>query len=167
MAEGLAVCGLLLSLFARETSRHVELEAAGAVRTESLGKVATEVSFHDRTMSSACQAGLVNNLNDGMAWALLSHFFAAHGLGLREIGLLASIYPAIWGAGQLGTGWISDHVGRKSLIVAGMLLQSSAICPLRHPARFHLVGCGERLAWRGDGDGLSDSTCGCKRRRPD
>jgi MFS family permease len=54
-------------------------------------------------------------------------FFAAHGLGLREIGLLASIYPAIWGAGQLGTGWLSDHVGRKRLIVTGMLLQSFAI----------------------------------------
>jgi MFS family permease len=126
-AESLAACGLLLSLFARDTSRHVELESAGAVRTQSLGKLAAEVSFRDRTMSSACQAGLVNNLNDGMAWALLPLFFAAHGLGLREIGLLASTYPAIWGAGQLGTGWISDHVGRRPLIVAGMLLQSFAI----------------------------------------
>jgi MFS family permease len=127
LAEGLAACGLLLSLFARDTSPQVELESAGAMRTESLGKLAAEVSFRDRTMSSACQAGLVNNLNDGMAWALLPLFFAARGLGLREIGLLASIYPAIWGAGQLGTGWISDYVGRKSLVVAGMLLQSLAI----------------------------------------
>ena len=127
LAEGLAACGLLLSLFARDTSPQVELESAGAMGTESLGKLAAEVSFRDRTMSSACQAGLVNNLNDGMAWALLPLFFAARGLGLREIGLLASIYPAIWGAGQLGTGWISDYVGRKSLVVAGMLLQSLAI----------------------------------------
>src|SRR5437773_10744321 len=94
---------------------------------ESLGKLAAEVTFRDRPMSSACQAGLVNNLNDGMAWALLPLFFTARGLGLREIGLLASIYPAVWGAGQLGTGWISDYVGRKSLVVAGMLLQSLAI----------------------------------------
>jgi MFS family permease len=127
LAEGLAACGLLLSLFARDTSPQVELESAGAMRTKSLGKLAAEVSFRDRTMSSACQAGLVNNLNDGMAWALLPLFFAARGLGLREIVLLASIYPAIWGAGQLGTGWISDYVGRKSLVVAGMLLQSLAI----------------------------------------
>src|SRR5256712_4985706 len=127
LAEGLAISGLALSIVARDTSRHVELESAGAVRTRPLGRLATEVSFRDRTMSSGCQAGLVNNLNDGMAWALLPLFFAAHGLGLGEIGLLASIYPAIWGAGQLGTGWISDHVGRKSLIVAGMLLQSLAI----------------------------------------
>jgi MFS family permease len=126
-AEGLAACGLLLSLFTRDTSRHVELESAGAVRTQSLGKLVVDVSFRDHSMSSACQAGLVNNLNDGMVWALLPLFFAAHGLGLREIGLLASAYPAIWGAGQLGTGWISDHVGRKLLIVAGMMAQSFAI----------------------------------------
>ncbi|GAC1663272.1 MAG: hypothetical protein PVS2B1_22320 [Candidatus Dormibacteraceae bacterium] len=127
LAEGLAICGLLLSLLTRETARHVELESAGAVRTGSLGKLTIDVSFRDRTMSSACQAGLVNNLNDGMAWALLPLLFAAHGLGLREIGVLAAAYPAAWGAGQLGTGWISDHVGRKPLIVAGMLLQSLAI----------------------------------------
>jgi MFS family permease len=70
---------------------------------------------------------MVSNLNDGMAWALLPLFFAAHGLGLREIGLLAGVYPAVWGAGQLVTGWISDHLGRKRLIVVGMLLQSLAI----------------------------------------
>ncbi len=127
LAEGLAAFGVLLSLFVRDTSPQVELESASAVGTESLGKLAAEVSFGDRTMSSACQAGLVNNLNDGMAWALLPLFFAARGLGLREIGLLASIYPAVWGAGQLGTGWISDYLGRKSLVVAGMLLQSLAI----------------------------------------
>jgi MFS family permease len=75
LAEGLAGCGLLLSLFSRDTSRHVEFESRGAVRTQSLGKLAAEVSFRDRTMSSACQAGLVNNLNDGMAWALLPLFF--------------------------------------------------------------------------------------------
>jgi MFS family permease len=92
-----------------------------------VGKLVLDVSFRDRTLSSACQAGMVNNLNDGMAWALLPLFFTAHGLGLREIGLLAGAYPAVWGAGQLGTGWISDHLGRKRLIVAGMLLQSLAI----------------------------------------
>ncbi|HEY8841801.1 MAG TPA: MFS transporter [Candidatus Dormibacteraeota bacterium] len=127
LAEGLAVGGLLLSLFTRETAGHVELESAGAVPTRSVGKLVLDVSFRDRTLSSACQAGMVNNINDGMAWALLPLFFAAHGLGLREIGLLAGVYPAVWGAGQLGTGWISDRAGRKLLIVAGMLLQSLAI----------------------------------------
>jgi len=127
LAEGLALSGLLLSLFTRDTAGHVELESAGAMPTRSVGKLVLDVSFRDRTMSSACQAGLVNNLNDGMAWALLPLFFTAHGLGLGEIGLLAGAYPAVWGAGQLGTGWISDHLGRKRLIVAGMLLQSLAI----------------------------------------
>jgi MFS family permease len=127
LAEVLAIAGLLLSLLARETAEHVELESAGAMPTQSVARLVRDVSFRDRTMSSACQAGMVNNLNDGMAWALLPLFFAAHGLGLREIGLLAGAYPAVWGAGQLGTGWISDHVGRKRLIVAGMLIQSLAI----------------------------------------
>ncbi len=127
LAEGLAISGLLLSLFTRETAGHVELESAGAPPTPSVGKLMLDVSFRDRTMSSACQAGMVNNLNDGMAWALLPLFFAAHGLGLREIGLLAGAYPAVWGAGQLVTGWMSDHLGRKPLLVTGMLLQSVAI----------------------------------------
>jgi len=117
-------------LLAGETSGHVELESAGAVPTRAVSKLVLDVSFRDRTMSSACQAGMVNNLNDGMAWALLPLFFAGHGLGLREIGVLAGAYPAVWGAGQLATGWISDHIGRKRLIVAGMLIQSVAIAGL-------------------------------------
>lgn len=127
LAEVLAGCGLLLSLFTRETAAHVELESAGATATRSMRKVTVDVSFRDRTMSSACQAGMVKNLNDGMAWALLPLFFAAHGLGLGQIGLLAGAYPAVWGAGQLMTGWLSDYLGRKPLIVAGMLIQSLAI----------------------------------------
>jgi len=127
LAEGLVICGLLLSLLTRETAGHVEIESAGASPTRSVTKLFLDVSFRDRPMSSACQAGMVNNLNDGMAWALLPLYFAAHGLGLREIGILAGAYPAVWGAGQLGTGWLSDHLGRKGLIVTGMLLQALAI----------------------------------------
>jgi MFS family permease len=126
-AEVLAVAGLLLSLFARETTRHVALESGGERRRLPLRELVANVSLRSPNMSSACQAGLVNNLNDGMAWALLPLFFATHGLGLREIGLLAGAYPAVWGSGQLFTGWMSDRVGRKPLIVAGMLLQAGAI----------------------------------------
>ena len=135
-AEGLAVSGLLLSLLARETSGHVELEARGRRRTASLRALAAEVSLRNPNMSSACQAGLVNNLNDGLAWALLPLYFAGHGLGLGEIGLLAGAYPAVWGGGQMATGWISDHLGRKPLIVAGMLLQALAIGGFLIPAGF-------------------------------
>jgi MFS family permease len=127
LAEALAVAGLLLSLLTRETARHVELESAGDHEPMSLRATLLGVSFRDRSMSSACQAGMVNNLNDGMAWALLPLFFAARGLDLRQIAILAGVYPAVWGVGQLGTGWISDHVGRKILIVTGMLLQALAI----------------------------------------
>ena len=126
-AEVLAVCGLVLSLLTRETTGHVQLESAGRRATASLRNLVLQVSFRDPSMSSACVAGLVNNLNDGMAWALLPLAFAAHGLGLREIGVLAAAYPAVWGAAQLATGWLSDRLGRKPLIVAGMLLQAVAI----------------------------------------
>ena len=121
----------------------------------SLGKLGQlEVSFRDRTMSSACQAGLVNNLKDGVAWALLPLFFAAQGLG-HEIGLLTVNL-----LGDLGhwparaRGWISDHVKRKSLIVAGMLLQSLATVGFAIPPGFSwwvaesvLLGTGTALVY--------------------
>ena len=136
LAEALAVTGLLLSLLARETSAHVEVESGGGRRPGSLGELVRDVSLRNPTLSSACQAGLVNNLNDATAWALLPLYFGALGLGLREIGLLAGIYPAVWGGGQLITGWISDQVGRKPLIVAGMLLQAAAMTGFVLPGGF-------------------------------
>jgi len=84
-------------------------------------------TFGDPSLSAASQAGLVNNLNDGMAWGLLPLFYAAHGLAIAEIGILAAAYPAVWGVGQIGTGALSDRIGRKGLIVGGMLLQAAAI----------------------------------------
>jgi MFS family permease len=81
----------------------------------------------DRNLSSASQAGLVNNLNDGMAWGLFPLLFAAAGMSLGQIGTLAAIYPAVWGLGQLFTGAWSDRIGRKGLIVSGMWVQALAI----------------------------------------
>jgi MFS family permease len=79
----------------------------------------------------ACsQAGLVNNLNDALAWGLVPLYLAAHGATTGEIGVIAALYPAVWGVGQIGTGWLSDHVGRKPLIVAGMLIQAGALALL-------------------------------------
>jgi MFS family permease len=76
----------------------------------------------------ACnQAGLVNNLNDALAWGLTPLYLAAHGASVREIAIVAAAYPVVWGLGQLLTGWLSDHVGRKPLIAAGMLVQAAAL----------------------------------------
>jgi MFS family permease len=129
---GLAYAGLGLAasaLLVRETSGHAKHEQAARARTGRLGwrAVFVRTTFRDRSLSAACQAGLVNNLNDGMAWGLLPLYYAAAGLSIAQIGVLAAVYPAIWSIGQIGTGALSDRVGRKPLIVAGMLLQAGAI----------------------------------------
>ncbi|GAA2202723.1 MFS transporter [Sinomonas flava] len=119
------------ALFVRETHHHVKLEAAqhvdshgGAHAGLTNGQVFRLTSFTDRSLSSVSQAGLVNNLNDGLAWGLFPILFASAGLSLGEIGILAAAYPAVWGAGQLVTGAASDRWGRKWLITAGMLVQA-------------------------------------------
>lgn len=122
--------GLALSvLVVRDTRSHVALESAaiGAARPVSAREVFTRTTITDRDLSSITQAGLVNNLNDGMAWGLFPLFFAAAGLGLEQIGILAALYPATWGIAQLATGALSDHAGRKWLIVGGMLVQAAGI----------------------------------------
>ncbi len=93
----------------------------------STGEVFRRTSFSDKAMSSCSQAGMVNNLNDGLAWGLLPIFFADAGLSVSRIGVLAALYPAVWGLGQLVTGGLSDRIGRKPLIVGGMLTQAAAI----------------------------------------
>jgi MFS family permease len=136
--QGVALAGLLLSLSTMDTRSHVTLESRGDESRRPLRLLFTQVSFRNPRMSSACQAGLVSNLNDGLAWALLPLYFAAHGLNLEAIGVLAGSYPAIWGLGQLITGWMSDRLGRKPLIVAGMLLQALAIGGFLFPGGFTL-----------------------------
>jgi len=91
-------------------------------------------SWKNRTLFGVSQAGLVNNLNDGLAWGVFPLFFAAGGLSIAQIGLLAGIYPGVWGTTQLLTGALSDRIGRKDMIVGGMLLQGIAIglLPLLH-----------------------------------
>lgn len=86
-----------------------------------------QTSFREPALSSASQAGLVNNLNDGLAWGLFPVLYASSGLGVGRIGVLAALYPAVWGLGQLVTGALSDHWGRKPFIVGGMLLQAAAL----------------------------------------
>ena len=125
-----AALGLGLStLFVRETRDHADHEARNHDHQDDLttGEVFRRTSFGDRALSSCSQAGMVNNLNDGLAWGLLPIFFADAGLSVSRIGVLAALYPAVWGLGQLVTGGLSDRIGRKPLIVAGMLTQAGAI----------------------------------------
>lgn len=125
--------GLLLSALAvRETRHHVTHELrAHHPATPGDGLTQAEIfrrtSLTDRNLSSVSQAGLVNNLNDGMAWGLFPMVFAAAGMNLAQIGMLAAIYPAVWGVAQIVTGALSDRVGRKWLIVLGMWVQAVGI----------------------------------------
>lgn len=127
------LAGLLLSvLLVRETHYHARHEAAihagGAVAAPPAQKeIFLRTSFLDRNLSAISQAGLVNNLNDGMAWGLFPLVFAGAGMTLTQIGWLAAIYPAVWGIGQLFTGALSDRIGRKWLIAAGMWTQAIGI----------------------------------------
>ena len=138
---GLAYAGLGLAastLFVRETSGHVEHEQGrgSAGGRPPWSAVFMRTSFREPSLSAACQAGLVNNLNDGMAWGLLPLYYAAAGLSIGEIGVLAAAYPAVWAVGQIGTGALSDRIGRKPLIVAGMLLQAAAIAVIASGSSF-------------------------------
>ena len=124
--------GLLLSItIVRDTSAHAKLEANLTPATEAISPSAREVfartTWRDATLSSASQAGLVNNLNDGLAWGLFPLVFATAGFDLERIAMLVAIYPATWGVGQIVTGAIADHAGRKPLIVWGMALQAIGI----------------------------------------
>jgi MFS family permease len=159
---GFALAGLLLSVaFVRESHGHARHEAAlrtqaaesadGTAQTmphgamphgattpslaaPSFKEIFLLTSWRNRTLFGVSQAGLVNNLNDGLAWGLFPLFFAAAGLPLTQIGLLAGVYPGVWGVAQLATGALSDRLGRKGMIVGGMLLQGMAIgvLPLVH-----------------------------------
>lgn len=134
-----AAAGIALTLFfVRDTRAHARLEAEGrAAEVAEAGErssapvgtrqILARVSWHDPAMSTACHAGMVNNLNDGLAWGLFPLFFAAGGLSVGQIGVLSFLYPAVWGVVQLGTGALSDRLGRKGLIAAGMAVQSLAL----------------------------------------
>jgi len=134
---GMAFAGLglgLSGLFVRETRGHARHEAASHVAASgdlrgglSTARVFVLTSFRERALSAASQAGLVNNLNDGLAWGIFPLLFAQGGLSVSRIGILVALYPAVWGAGQLATGALSDRWGRKWLIAAGMWTQAAAI----------------------------------------
>jgi MFS family permease len=141
---GYAAAGLILSaLFARETRGHVEHEATQSSRNSSepgeqpnFLEVFAITSWRNRTLLGVCQSGLINNLNDGMAWGIFPLFFAAHGLSIAHIGVIKAVYPFVWAGGQLISGFLSDRWGRKGLIVWGMWTQA-----LAHP----LIALGAKI----------------------
>ena len=154
--------GLGLSVFAvRETLDHARGEAvdhAAATRSPhqqmSTAEIFRFTSFTDRALSACSQAGLINNLNDGLAWGLFPILFADAGLSIGRIGVLAAIYPAVWGVGQLYTGGLSDRIGRKPLIVAGMLTQGVALAAIAATSTFNawivgavLLGAGTAMVY--------------------
>jgi MFS family permease len=141
-----ALAGLILSFFfVHDTIGHARFEAAlhhkpaAGMGSPSFAEIFKLTSWKDRRLFTTCQAGLVNNLNDGMAWGLFPLFFAAGGLSLSRIAVLAAIYPAVWGLAQLGTGALSDHIGRKGLIVGGMWVQAVGI--------FAILATGDFWPW--------------------
>jgi MFS family permease len=136
-----AVLGLGLSAaLVRETRGHAHAEAGGDVAARATAirfrEAFWRTTLRDPSLSAASQAGFVNNLNDGMAWGVLPLLFAGAGLGVAEIGVLAAAYPAVWAVAQIPVGAWSDRVGRKRLIVAGMLLQGAAIVAIAATSGF-------------------------------
>ncbi len=129
----ISLIGLVASvLFVRETRGYAHLEAAAAPSAASavrpsLRRVFFVTSLGNVSLFAACQAGLVNNLNDGMSWGLYPLFFASYGLAVGSIGLIKAVYPIVWGVLQVATGPLSDRVGRKELIAGGMIVQAVGI----------------------------------------
>jgi len=143
---GYAAVGLVLAtLLVRDTRHHVRLEASrhAAASMDTLGfwQIFRRTSFGDRNLFAASQAGLVNNLNDGMSWGIFPLVFASFGLGIERIGTLKAVYPVVWGVLQTVTGPLSDRWGRKGLIAAGMWVQAVALCltAATHSYRWWLV----------------------------
>ena len=129
----IASIGLVASVtWVRDTAAHVAVEQrahAGVAVASPPGFLAAfrRATLEQPVLRACNQAGLVNNLNDALAWGLLPLYMAAHGASVRQIAIVAGAYPLVWGVGQLGTGWLSDYIGRKPLISAGMLIQAAAL----------------------------------------
>jgi MFS family permease len=141
-----AILGTALSiLLVHDTREHVRLETAAHTQQSapiSFREIFLLTSFRDRNLFAASQAGLVNNLNDGMSWGIFPLFFASFGLHVDRIGILKAVYPATWGILQIATGPLSDRWGRKGLIVAGMWVQAVGLFLTAATSRFEwwLVG---------------------------
>jgi len=153
-----AILGTLLSiLLVRDTRDHVRLETAGHARQAapiSFREIFLLTSFGNRNLFAASQAGLVNNLNDGMSWGIFPLFFVSFGLSVERIGILKAVYPATWGILQIATGPLSDRWGRKGLIAGGMWIQAAGLLLTAVTSRFEwwlvaslLLGLGTAMVY--------------------
>ena len=128
----IAATGLLIAaVFVRDTAAHVAVEqrahGGGAEPLPGLARAFRIATLEQPVLRACNQAGMVNNLNDALAWGLTPLYLAAHGASVHEIAIVAAAYPLVWGLGQLLTGWLSDSIGRKPLITGGMLVQAVAL----------------------------------------
>lgn len=138
---GIAVIGFLLSLFFVKDTRVFVKKENTTNKTNELDHVFIETTFKNKTLSSITQAGLVNNLNDGMIWGLLPIILLSMDFNTKDIGIIVAIYPTVWGIGQLFTGKMSDHYSKKSMLFWGMLAQGVAILLLPYSeSYFQLAG---------------------------
>jgi len=144
----LAILGLLCSIFLlKDTQHHLAAESSSS-QVPMLKKLFLQTSLLHRNLGSVTQAGLVNNLNDGMVWGLLPLFLAAKNYNLEQIGIVVAVYPAIWGIGQLFTGKLADHYCKRNLISLGMLIQAVALIGFIFSANFWMeVTSAGLLGW--------------------
>jgi MFS family permease len=151
---GISIIGLLLSiLFVRDTRAFVNIEQK-KTNTKELESVFLDTTFKDKSLSSITQAGLVNNLNDGMIWGILPILLLSLNYDSKNIGIIAAIYPTVWGIGQLFTGKMSDHYSKKRMLFWGMLLQGIAIILIPYFTSFYelasiaaILGLGTALVY--------------------
>lgn len=162
---GISIIGLLLTLFfVRDTRHHVKKEQQTTL-TDKLENVFVETSFRDKTLSSISQAGLVNNLNDGMIWGLLPILLLSLNYNSKSIGIIAAIYPAVWGIGQLFTGKMADLYSKKGMLFYGMLVQGLAILLIPYFTGFYqlatiaiFLGLGTALVYPTFLSAIADAT---------
>lgn len=162
---GISISGLLLTLFfVRDTRKFVNIEQK-TTETDKLENVFLETSFKDKTLSSITQAGLVNNLNDGMLWGLLPILLLSLNYNSKSIGIIAAIYPAVWGIGQIFTGKMADIYSKKRMLFWGMLLQGIAIILIPYFNSFYqlasiasILGLGTALVYPTFLSAIADAT---------
>ncbi len=145
---GLTIIGLITTLvFVKDTVHHVAMESEDSAITR-LSNVFLDTTFRNKNLSAVTQAGLVNNLNDGMVWGVLPILLSVKGFNMGEIGVLTAVYPGVWGVGQLFTGKMSDKFPKRIFLFVGMVLQALALFALSWSTQFnHYILCCILLGW--------------------